>query len=183
MKKRAIFFDRDGTLMIDKDYLADPAQVELIPGAVTALQEAQQLGYLRLVVSNQSGVARGMITLEQVRAVNERFLEMLARENVTLEGLEFCPHHPDFTEPCECRKPGRGMVDRFRQRYEIDLGASYVIGDSHVDLALARNIGAGMILVETGYGSEVKQQLTAQQQPNFVAADVLAAIRWIAEHD
>ncbi len=183
MKQRAIFFDRDGTLIVNKHYLDDPAQVELIPGAVAALREAQELGYLRLVVSNQSGVARGITSIEQVRAVNARFVELLAQENITLEGLEFCPHHPDFTGTCECRKPGRGLVDRFLQDYEIDLSASYVIGDSQVDLGLGRSIGAGTILVETGYGSGVKAKLTAELQPDFIAADVLAALRWIAEHE
>ena len=183
MKQRAIFFDRDGTLIVDKFYLNDPEQLEFLPGAIEALRLARTLGFLSFVVSNQSGIARGIATEEQVLGVNQRMTALLEKEAVKLEGVEYCPHHPDFDKACDCRKPGRGMIDRFLKKHEIDLERSYVIGDSKVDIDLGLNVGATSILVLTGYGLEQRELFGEGTPPAHIADDVLAAVKWIAANE
>ncbi|MCK4856704.1 MAG: HAD family hydrolase [candidate division Zixibacteria bacterium] len=183
MTEKAIFFDRDGTIMVEKGFLADPAGVVLIEGAVEALKLATSLGYRLFVVSNQSGVARGLMTEADVKAVNNRLIELLQTEGVILDGLYYCPHHPDYTGPCDCRKPKRGMVDRALAQHEISLADSYVIGDCRSDMKLAFNIGAGSVMVKTGYGAEVCDQFGEDRCPDHVADDILAAVEWIAQNE
>lgn len=183
MKQRAIFFDRDGTLIVDKDYLTDPELVEFMPGAVEALKLARNLGFLLFVVTNQSAIARGMSTEEQVRAVNSRVIALLQRQGVELDGLEFCPHHPDFDIDCNCRKPKRGMIDRFLETHDIDLERSYVIGDTASDIDLGLNIGATSILLLSGYGESYREDIAARDADIPIVDDVLAAVKWIAGHE
>ncbi|MFH2054825.1 MAG: HAD family hydrolase [bacterium] len=183
MKQPAIFFDRDGTLIVDKYYLNDPEQVELIPGALEALKLARKLGFQLFVVSNQSGIARGISTEEQVRAVNERIVALLASEGIELDGLAYCPHHPDDEPACNCRKPARGMVDQFLKSFELELKRSYVIGDSKADIGLGHNIGATSILVQTGYEQLQREHFSDSRRPDHIAADILAAVKWIAEYE
>jgi histidinol-phosphate phosphatase family protein len=169
--------------MVDKYYLSDPAGVELIEGSVEALRRAEKMGFMLFVVSNQSGIARGITSEERVKLVNARLMELLIDEGINLHGLYYCPHHPDYTECCDCRKPGRGMIDRALESYDLDLAASYVIGDSKVDVDLARRVGATGILVATGYGREQIKLFGKGEQPDYFARDILDGVRWIAKRD
>jgi histidinol-phosphate phosphatase family protein len=155
----ALLVDRDGTIIVDKDYLYDPARVELIPGSGAALRQAREAGYKIVIVSNQSGVARGYHTYEDVEKVNARLRELLEGEGVVVDGFYFCPHHgtkgrvPAYTVDCRCRKPSPGMAEQAALDCGLDLRRSIVIGDSLVDIGLGRVIGARSILVRTGYGA------------------------------
>lgn len=148
----AVFVDRDGTLIRERDYLSDPDGVDLLPGVPEALNALQNAGYLVVVVTNQSGIARGLYTLEDYRAVELRLNQILADKGVVVDGTYFCPHHPDFTGPCRCRKPDTGMHRRAKKDLKIVFVRSYYIGDRIKDVLPADELGGTGILVRTGYG-------------------------------
>ncbi|MCP4685532.1 MAG: HAD-IIIA family hydrolase [bacterium] len=164
-RERALLVDRDGTVIVDKDYLSNPDQIELIEGSVEALRSAAAAGYKLVIVSNQSGVARGYFGIEDVERVNARLLELLMEEGVQVDALYYCPHHPtegvdpEFTRDCGCRKPGPGMAEQAALELSLDLRRSIVVGDSLGDLNLARVVGAKPILVRTGYGRSVEEEM------------------------
>ena len=160
--QKAILFDRDGTLIADKHYLSDPDQVELLPGAIEALQAARMAGYRLVVLSNQSGVARGYFSLSSVEAVNRRFEQLLAKAGVMLEGSYFCPHYPGGTVPefavsCDCRKPHPGMAEQAALEFRLNLHRSLVVGDKLDDLNLGFVTGATPVLTRSGHGRETEQ--------------------------
>ena len=155
MKQAAVFFDRDNTLILNDGYLGDPAGVKLAPGAADAVARAHELGYLVVVVSNQSGVARGMFTEADVNAVNARLDEMLVAINprAIVNLHEYCPFHPEGTVAAyrvesELRKPKPGMLLRAAKRLDIDLERSWLIGDAGRDIDAGKAAGCGTILVQ-----------------------------------
>lgn len=168
--ERALFIDRDGTLLVNKHYLSDPDEVEFENGAVEALHLAKEKGYKIVIVSNQSGVARGYFTLEQMEKVNARMIEMLASEKIVCDDIQYCPHYPDssvtseFSRECDCRKPSPGMVEKAALRLNLDLRRSYVIGDSIDDYHLARVTGATPLIVRTGHGKKTEASLAKLSQ-------------------
>ncbi|MGD8278025.1 MAG: HAD family hydrolase, partial [Gemmatimonadota bacterium] len=127
-RRRAVFLDRDGTILVEKNYLSDPDEVELIPGAADALRHLRDAGYVLVVITNQSGIARGYFDEPEYRAVERRMEELLEAEGVALDGSEHCPHHPQFTGPCECRKPGLALFRKAAETLDIELAASAFIG-------------------------------------------------------
>jgi D-glycero-D-manno-heptose 1,7-bisphosphate phosphatase len=163
VKRRAVFLDRDGTVLVAVAYLHQPELVRLVPGAAGALQRLKSQGWLRILVTNQSGVARGMFSLDDVAAVNRRMLDLLRDGGADLEGIEICPHHPDHTGPCDCRKPAPGMLKRAAKRLDIDLARSWMIGDRLDDLEAGRVLGLRTILVRTGYGREEECRARPEQ--------------------
>ena len=181
MSERAIFFDRDGTVNVEKDYIVSPDQVELIPGALEAFTMAKKRGFRIFVVSNQSGIARGIATETQVSRVNERLEELVAIAGIRFDGIYFCPHLPTISGRCTCRKPGRGMVDRALERFDVDLANWFVVADRMLDMGLAHNIGATGILVRTGYGTIEEKQLPSGGGPHHIVADILAAVNLIVD--
>lgn len=170
--RRAAFLDRDGTIIVEKNYLADPADVELEAGAAAALRRLQQADYMLVVVTNQSGIARGYYGVHEYRAVEERMRELLSAEGVTIDASEHCPHHPEFTGLCDCRKPGLGMFRRAAETLGIDIEASVFIGDRISDVEPAARLGGRGILVLSGYGREQLSEVPPDVQ---VAADLAAA--------
>lgn len=145
--RRAIFVDRDGTLIRDVGYPKDPAQVELIPGVAMALRTANNVQMAVIVVSNQSGIARGLLTTANYEAVRKRMHELMSEFAAFVDGEYFCPHHPDFTGPCDCRKPGVGMYERAILDHGIEPALSAFIGDRWRDVAPAAHYGGLGILV------------------------------------
>lgn len=152
VKRPAAFLDRDGTIIIECEYLADPAGVELIPGAARALARLARHGYRLVLITNQSGIARGLYDEAAYRAVQAQVEAQLAAEGVRLDGAWFCPHHPDFTGPCDCRKPGLRLFRDAADTLGVDLERSVFIGDRLSDVLPARALGGRAILVRTGYG-------------------------------
>lgn len=163
MKRKAVFLDRDGTLIEEKNYLGDPADVVLIDGAAEALRQLSNEGFLLLMVTNQSGVARGYFTMLDVEKVNRRVQELLAKQYVNLDGIYVCPHYdmgkvPEYAIPCICRKPQPGMVLGAQRDWDLDLSTCYMIGDKLSDIQLGHNFGAKeSFLVQTGYGTQTDQ--------------------------
>jgi D,D-heptose 1,7-bisphosphate phosphatase len=157
----AAFLDRDGTIMVERGFLADPAGVELIPGAAAGLRALRDAGYALVVVTNQSGIARGYFGVREFRAVQDRLEELLAAEGIRLDGVYLCPHHPDFGEPCDCRKPGTGLYRQAAAELGLDLARSLCIGDRLSDVQAAHPLGGTGILLRTGYGDAVAAGLPA----------------------
>ncbi len=166
---RAVFFDRDGTLMEEVHYCADPAQVKVFPGVSDALRKLKDAGFRIIIATNQSGIGRGRMTLEQYHAVQEEFLRQ-AGPNL-IDASYFCPSPPDA--PSARRKPEPGMVLEAAAQFDIDLADSWFIGDKAADIECGRRAGTHCILVLTGYG---RQQSC---QPDFIAETAVEAIQLI----
>lgn len=150
----AAFVDRDGTIIREREYLSDPADVELLPGAVEGLRTLSAAGFAIVVVTNQSGIARGLYDEAAYQAVQRRLVETLAGDGVRVTGSYHCPHHPDFTGACDCRKPGTGLFRRAVREHALDPARSVFIGDRLRDIEAARDLGGRAFLVRTGYGRE-----------------------------
>lgn len=176
--RRAVFVDRDGTLVEERDYLDDPNGVCLLPGAAAAVRRLRAAGLAVVVVTNQSGIARGLYSEEQYRAVAERVDAELAREAAAVDATYHCPHHPDFTGPCRCRKPGVGMHREAAEALGIDLARSFYVGDKVADVVPAHALGGVGILVRTGYGAEQEASLPGGL---LVADDLPAAATTIVD--
>ena len=182
----AAFLDRDGTIIEDPGYLRDPEGIRFIPGAIDALRALQGAGYRLVLVTNQAGVARGLLTEDDVRRVNGRLAALLAEVGVHLDRIYYCPHHPDHGPPeyrreCDCRKPKPGMVHRAIREFGLDPSRSVAIGDHVSDAALAQAFpGMVGIMLRTGHGAEQWQKIRegALELPEHVADDLRAAVAW-----
>jgi D-glycero-D-manno-heptose 1,7-bisphosphate phosphatase len=175
---RAVFFDRDGTLIEDKGYLSDPEGVAPFAGAAEALLSLQTAGFKLFIVSNQSGVGRGLFSLQDVRRVNERMTECFARNGVRFEKIYVAPEAPGA--PSRGRKPSACFLLDARDEFGLDLPSSYFIGDKWCDLECGWNAGVKKsILVRTGYGSKLEQEQPDRLAAAVIADDVAAAARWI----
>jgi D-glycero-D-manno-heptose 1,7-bisphosphate phosphatase len=182
----AVFLDRDGTINEEAGYLRDPADLKLIPGAVEALRLLRGHGFALIVVSNQAGVARGLMTEADVAAVNAGLARQLAPHGAAPDAFYFCPHHADHGAPpyrraCTCRKPGAGMLLRAAREHGLDLTRAALIGDHWTDVLAARRLGLPAALVLTGHGAEEWERARGEPGDAHVATDILAAARWIAE--
>ncbi|HEX6059338.1 MAG TPA: HAD family hydrolase [Gemmatimonadaceae bacterium] len=143
----AAFLDRDGTIIVDVDYPSRPEQVRLLPGAAAAVRRLNECGIPAIVVTNQSGIARGFVTESDYERVRARLDELLADEGARLDASYHCPHHPDFDVACDCRKPGTGMHERAARELGLDLARSLYVGDRLRDLLPAAALGGRGILV------------------------------------
>ncbi len=176
VRRRAVFLDRDGTLIEERNYLADPDGVLLLPGVAEALCSLRRAGFVLVVVTNQSGIARGLYGEADFRAVTRRLEEVLREAGVVLDATLHCPHHPDYTGPCACRKPGTALYREAAERLGIALEESFYVGDRLKDVLPARELGGVGVLVRTGYGAEEEDRLP---EDFHVHDDLLAVARWI----
>ncbi len=188
LKNIAVFMDRDGTINEEVGYLDDPGKFTLIPGSAEAIKKINLSGIKSVVVSNQSGVARGYLTEQLLSKIHEKMVDLLRAQGARLDGIYYCPHHPDFgTGPyrkiCQCRKPAGGMLEKAAFNLKINLSSSYVVGDKLLDVELANGVGATGILVLTGYGKEELKKLTADNNNDksiaYVGKDLPDAVEWI----
>src|SRR5438874_1267534 len=157
----AVFLDRDGTLIVDKDYLSRPEEVVMLPGVGDALRKLQRAGFKLFVVSNQSGVGRGYFTMADVGKVNERICDELEKEGVRFEKIYVAPEAPD--QPSRGRKPSPQFLFDARDEFQLDLSCSYVIGDKLIDLECGWNAGVKKsLLIRTGYGADLERKSPAE---------------------
>lgn len=175
---RAVFLDRDGVLNRDgPGYVTAPEGLELLPGAARAVRELQDLGLRTVVVTNQSGIGRGLMTEADLVRVHEKLISELEREGAGLDGIYWCPHRPD--ENCSCRKPRPGLLLMARQDLGLDLARSYMVGDKPTDIECGASQGCRTVLVLSGLRQSYNPEEFAVQ-PDHVCADLPAAVRWIA---
>jgi D-glycero-D-manno-heptose 1,7-bisphosphate phosphatase len=174
-KRRAVFLDRDGTIIEDVPYLFEPEKVRLIKGAGEAIKILNRMAFRVIVVTNQSGVRRGYFKEKDVAAIHKRLDSLLRLDGASIDDYYYCPHEP--VDKCPCRKPETLMVDQAVEKYSLDVENSYVIGDKASDLWLARKTGAVSILVRTGEGLEAEKE--GSISADFVARDIVQAVEWI----
>lgn len=184
--RRAVFLDKDGTIIENVPYNVDPELIRLNPGAEEGLTRLHRAGYLLFVVSNQAGVARGYFPESALQGVETRLRELLGAFGVPLAGFTYCPHHPEgkvegLSMACECRKPAPGMILRTAAEHGIDLARSWMIGDILDDVQAGRGAGCRTILVASG--NETKWILSPECEPHYRAADLADAARHILQQD
>ena len=148
---RAALLDRDGTIIPDREYTRHPDDVSLLPGAASAIGRLRAAGYPSIAITNQSGIARGLITLAAYRAVRRRLDDLLRAEGEELADTFTCPHHPEITGACECRKPASGLYERAAAVHNLDLSRCFFIGDKARDIQPAQRFGARAVLIRSGY--------------------------------
>jgi histidinol-phosphate phosphatase family protein len=170
-----VFLDRDGVLVREVDYLRDPSQLSVLPGVPQALKSLRDAGFKLVVVTNQSGVARGFFSLAMLAKIHRTLKKHLAKYGAKWDALYFSPHAADSAHPW--RKPGTGMLKAAKKRFKLDLKSSYFVGDTTTDVATARNAGCVPILVRTGHGGRDGRHPKAK--PDKVCRDLAAAARWI----
>jgi D,D-heptose 1,7-bisphosphate phosphatase len=190
MKKNiAVFLDRDGTINEEVGYLDSLDKLKVIPSAYEAIRLINESGMKAVVISNQAGVARGLFTEDFVKITNEHLQTALRQKGAYIDNFYYCPHHPTegigiYLQQCNCRKPAPGMLFNAAQELNINLTRSYLVGDTFRDMIAAKKAGVKGILVKTGYGREVLHNVgpdvaTAENKPDFVAEDILEAVKWI----
>lgn len=174
-----IFLDRDGTLNPDPGYIKSPDQFELFPGVAEALARLKLAGARLILITNQSGIARGLLSRHNLEAIHKKLRHLLGQAGATLDGIYFCPHHPD--DGCGCRKPNRGMIDQAIQELGVDPERSYVIGDHLRDIELAKRVGARSVLVTTGVTrwQELEGLTDTHLIPDRVEASLTGAVDWL----
>jgi D-glycero-D-manno-heptose 1,7-bisphosphate phosphatase len=171
--RRFVLIDRDGTINVEKHYLSDPDQVELYPGVAAAIRRLNQLNMGVVVITNQSGVARGYFDLARLEQIHTRLYALLESEGAAIDGIYICPHGPD--DDCDCRKPLPGMVSQAVAEHHFDPARAFMIGDKEVDVELGQAVGAQTFLVRTGHGPKFVEGTKA----DHVVDDLAAAVRII----
>lgn len=178
--RKAAMLDRDGTIIPDRVYTCEPDDVVLLPGAAAAIRQLAAAGYPSIVVTNQSGIARGLISLAQYHAVRRRLDELLAAEGAMLTDTFTCPHHPDFGSPCACRKPNTGLFERAALVHELDLSRCLYIGDKARDVTPALKFGGRGVLVQSRYTADEDVALADAASIRVVASLIEAVALLLA---
>jgi D-glycero-D-manno-heptose 1,7-bisphosphate phosphatase len=182
--ERAAFLDRDGTVIEEVGYLDRLERVALFPWTIDAVRALNRAGLAVVMVTNQSGVARGFFTEAVVDDVHRHMASMLEAGGARIDAYYYCPHHPDgkmpgYARACDCRKPGRGLVDRAARELGVDPARSFVVGDRWLDVALGRGVGARTVLVRTGYGAAGERNPPPDLTADAVVDNLIAAVSWI----
>ena len=175
-KSPAVILDRDGTLIVEREYLKDPKGVRLLPGAAAALRRLNKAGYPLVVITNQSGVGRGYISRSDVERVHQRLRNLLRKGGANLSAIRWCPHRPN--QHCACRKPKLKLVRQAARTLGRPWKGSISVGDKWIDVQIGQRTGGRGVLVLTGYGRRMLKQ-KAHPKPDFVASNIKAAAQWI----
>jgi len=174
-----LFLDRDGTLVVEKNYMKDPAQVRLLSGVADGLRRLRKAGFRVVVISNQAGVGRGLITVAELHAVNKRFRSVLRKNKAPIDGYYWCAHAPD--DGCSCRKPKAGLLKRASRELGLSWKRSISVGDRSSDIELSQRVGGWGVLMLTGHGQQSRRKgLTAR--PDYVAARFSHFVSWVLRH-
>ncbi|MFC2167298.1 D-glycero-alpha-D-manno-heptose-1,7-bisphosphate 7-phosphatase [Acidobacteriota bacterium] len=189
MKKKAVFIDRDGTINRDVGYPSSYSMIDIYPYSFDAVKKVKEAGFLAVIITNQSGIGRGIIKEENLHDIHAKLNEEFERHGVSFDGIYYCPHYvysktEKFGKKCPCRKPNPGMGKQAAEDLNIDTSLSYMIGDKVEDLLFGININAVPILVLTGYGQDsIKKLKELGIQPGFVAKNLMEAVEWITKQE
>lgn len=179
MKNKAVFVDRDGTINEDVHYLNDPEKFDVYSGVGDGIKKLKENGFKIIIITNQSGIGRGFFTEHQLLRIHERMIAEFLNFDVTLDGIYYCPHHPD--DHCNCRKPNTGLFEKAIQEHNIDITKSYMIGDKMLDIEAGKNIGVKTALIPEPHSREefLSQKQELEYHPDYIADDFLDAVEWI----
>lgn len=178
----AVFIDRDGTINVDVDFLSSPSQIQLIPRSADAIRELNELGIPVVVITNQSGIARGLFSEDDLNIVHNAMDTMLGTYSAKVLAYYYCPHHPydgisPYVKECECRKPKPGMLNEAKLKFGFDLKRSFVVGDKCIDIQTGKSVGAVSIQVSTGYGAAEKD--SCAEFRDHYTVDLYDAVQFI----
>ena len=181
-----MFLDRDGTINVERNYLHRIADFSFIPGAPEAIRRLKAAGFLVIVVTNQSGVARGYFDEAAVHALHEHIQQLLAARGTRIDGFYHCPHHPiegvgEYRVDCDCRNGSPGMLLQAAREHGIDLNQSFMVGDKLADIEAGRAAGCRSILVRTGYGTSEESRIVEQFPESWICEDLADAVEYILE--
>lgn len=179
MRNKAVFVDRDGTINIDVHYLSNLEQFEMYPGVGAGIRSLKDAGYMILVITNQSGVGRGYFSEEQLGMIHDRMRSEFLQHGVVLDGIYYCPHHPDAN--CNCRKPKTLMFEQAIRDLQIDVTSSFMLGDKILDIEAGKKAGVRTILIPEPHMREdcLARKSLWSCEPDFIADDFTDAVRWI----
>jgi D-glycero-D-manno-heptose 1,7-bisphosphate phosphatase len=189
MKKRAVFLDRDGTINKDVGYPSSFSMIEIFPYSFEAIKKINEADLLAVIVSNQSGVGRGLIVEENLHNIHQELRAAFAKRGAHFDGFYYCPHYhlssiPKYRKNCQCRKPNPGMGLQAAADLNIDMNNSYMVGDKVEDILFGRNIQAKPILLLTGFGQKALPKLKKKGiVPAYVASNLLDAVNWILKRE
>jgi len=178
-KQKAIFLDRDGTIIEEVNFLSTVEQTKLFPYTIEALRLFSNAGFKLFVTTNQSGISRGYFGANAVNAIHSRIQEELKIANIQIDGFFFCPHFPD--DGCRCRKPNIGMIEQAQENFEINLDKSWIIGDKKLDIGMGFNANTRTALVLTGYGAKHKPEL--DRKPDIISENLLEVAKLIVNSE
>jgi len=183
MANRAVFLDRDGTINEEVGYVNHIGRFWLLPRVGEAIRLLNQHEFKTVVVTNQSGAARGYFVETLIHEVHQKMKTLLSKEGAHLDGVFYCPHHPD--QKCHCRKPETGLIEEASEELDIDCSRSYMVGDRRGDIEFANKVGAKGILVLTGYGRGEWENVGGDwsAKPSYVAEDLYDAVQWILSQE
>lgn len=173
--EKAVFLDRDGTLIEEADYLARPEQLKLFPFAAEAIRLLNENDFLVILITNQSGIGRGFFDENTLREIHGKLIAELEKSNAKLDAIYFCPHNS--VDNCACRKPKTGMIEQASEDFSIDLETSWMIGDKSIDVETGFNAGTKTALVMSGYGRKEIENM--ERKPNIAAKNLLFAVKEI----
>jgi len=189
MKKKAVFLDRDGTINKDVGYPGSFSAIEIYPYSFEAVRKLNEAGLATVIVTNQSGIGRGLILEKNLKEIHEKMRALFAQHNAHFDGIYYCPHYlfspnPEYKDDCQCRKPNPGMADQAAKDLNIDTTQSYIVGDKVEDILFGLNIQAKPILCLTGFGQESLPKLKEKGiKPVYVAQNLLEAVEWILRQE
>lgn len=186
MSEQAVFLDRDGTIVKELEFIRYPRQVKILPGVITALKQLQQAGYRLIVITNQSCVARGWVTIKELNLVHRHIEQLFQKHGVFIDKIYYCPHHVEgaikrYSFKCACRKPAIGMFKQAARELKVRLKKSFMVGDARRDIEAGHKIKARSILVLTGQGKKTLKEQRADKKvrPDFIARNLLQAVPFI----
>ncbi len=187
MSRPAVFLDRDGTIVWDPAYLTHVRQLRMLPGSARAIHLLNHAGFAVVIATNQSGIARGLLTEEELQAIHQVLLRRLRRHGARIDALHYCPYHPEAALPqyrvdSDCRKPKPGMFLQAARELDLDLLRSYSVGDSARDMEVGRQVGCKTVLVLTGSGRRTLANWSHDWQPDHIARDLRDAVAWVLEN-
>jgi len=175
----AVFFDRDGTLIRDTGYLSDPEGIHILPGSVEAVRWLNQTGMRVIIITNQSGIARGFFNETTLHAIHDRLITLFSAQGARIDAIYYCPHHPEgvveaYRKSCSCRKPEPGLLLRAAEDFGLDLRCCYLVGDKPIDdMETIHRVGGKGILISTDERADVKGR------PDYITRDIYDAVHWI----
>lgn len=189
MKKRAVFLDRDGTINKDVGYPNNFSSIEIFPFSFEAVRKINKAGLIAVVVTNQSGIGRGLIVEKNLHDIHQKLIASFAKHDAHFDGIYYCPHYrfsptPQYRKDCQCRKPNPGMALQAAADFNLDIKNSYMVGDKVEDIIFGLNIQAKPILCLTGFGQEALPKLKEKGiTPAYVAKNLLDAVNWILQKE
>ena len=181
MGNKAVFIDRDGTINVNVGYLDNPDDFQMYPGVAEGIKLLQENGFKIIIITNQSGIARGYFTVETLKRIHERMLKEFYDKGVTIDAIYYCPHHPD--EGCGCRKPNTDLFEKAVKEHNIDITRSYVIGDRMLDIEAGHRMGLKTVLVPEKKEKVEKEMKKSKIKPDYLCNDFYSGVKWILKNN